>query len=202
MHRTLCASIVIYMLTLIPQAHAYTFFNAYDATITRLAADTYQFRISVDYNLDMKTKYGDMPAVGAFCGMSVGQPYGEFQSNFAPFSDKPGERVWYSDNWWRSDHFGYYPTSLPGTVFGYDFGYVGDLRGLSDTHFAAQATWAWVDVNTGDMQYETEIFEGDVSLSLPPSTHPSTVPEVSSMLLMAIGLAGIVVAGKGFAGGA
>lgn len=176
-------------------AHAFTFFTAYDALVTRIAKTSYQFRVTVDYNFDMRNEDTGIPALGTFCGFSLGQLCGEGQRNFAPISDKPGERVWYSDSWWRSDHLGYYPSSLPGRVFGYDFDYTGDVKGLSAVSFAAQATWAWSDPSGGGMKYESEIFAGELPIIVSDPANPVAVPEAPTVLLFVLGLVGFAVRG-------
>lgn len=193
MHRTITTKALICFLFFSPTVGAFTFFNAYNASISQLTLDTYQFHVSVDYNFEMKTEYDGTPATGAFCGFSLGQLYGASQSNFAPYSDKPGQSVWYSDSWWHTDQFGFYPSSLPGIDFGYDFSYAGDVTQMSSCHFAAQAMWAWSDSYTGEMHYDSEFFEGDLTPALPNPANPTALPEAPSVILLAVGLVGVVV---------
>ena len=183
---------VLCVLCVSPAVNAFTFFTAYDASITRLVGDTYQFRISVDYSLDMKDNGDGVPAMGAFFGFSLGPLWGTDQRNFAPYSDRPGEHVWYSDDWWHADHLGFVPLSLPGNTFGYDFDYVGNRPHFSTQHYAAQAVWTWFDWRTGQIQYDSEIFEGDVAISTRRIADPIAVPEVPSLFLLALGMAGLL----------
>ncbi len=170
-------------------SHAYNFFNAFSPTLTQIDDHTYRFRIQVDYNFDMWDTPEGYPSLGAFTGFSLGHLLGQHQRNFRPWSDQPGEYVNYSDGWWRAWHLGFYPLSLPGNEFGYDFDYDGDLSHPFAIHYTGAAMWAWFDNELG-MQYRSEEYRGAVLVNFPPSAAPHAIPEPTTafMWLSAMGV--------------
>lgn len=186
--------IAVFAIVLAPVAgNAFSFFTAYSPSISQIGDHSYRFRVQVDYNFDMFYSNDGMPAMGAFTGFSLGRLIGYNQRSFTPLGDDPGQEVRYSSGWWRTGHLGFYPLSLPGHEFGYDFDYAGSLPSTLSVHYLSDATWAWYDFEQG-MQYQQRRYRGRMQVSLPViAAASSAIPEPATALLWAVGLASAFV---------
>ncbi len=185
---------IVFAIVLAPVAgHAFSFFTAFSPSISQIGDHSYRFRVQVDYNFDMFYSSDGMPAMGAFTGFSLGRLMGYNQRSFTPLGDDPGQEVRYTSGWWRTGHLGFYPLSLPGHEFGYDFDYAGSLPSGLSVNYRSEATWAWFDFEQG-MLYQQQLYRGRLHVTMPSSTAtPTAIPEPTTALLWAVGLASAFV---------
>ncbi len=189
----LLASAMIVLFLFPASGHTLNFVTAFSPTVTQIGEYSYRFRVQVDYNFDMFYSGDGMPAMGAFTGFSLGRLIGFNQRNLTPWGNDPGQEIRYISGWWRTGHLGFYPLSLPGHEFGYDFDYAGSLPSTLSVQYASDATWAWYDFEHG-MQYQQQQYRGRLQVRLPASAAaPSAVPEPATALLWAVGLASAIV---------
>ncbi len=188
------ATYCLIALAFLPEVgHAFNFFTAFSPSISQIGDHSYRFRVQVDYNFDMEYADNGMPAMGAFTGFSLGRLIGYNQRSFTPLGDDPGQEVRYTAGWWRTGHLGFYPLSLPGHEFGYDFDFAGSLPRTLSVQYTSDATWSWVDFEQG-MQYRQQQYRGRMQVTLPASAAaPAAVPEPTTALHWAVGLASAFV---------